>query len=226
MPRRRHRRVGGDEPGRLRCGRDTRSRGRAPRGRARRRRPLSAKHQLLDRQEDPMSRRTPRLFAATARGRRARPRRLRRATPTDDHAAGAGTAGRRLPGHRRHAHPGQAPREDRLAVADRDRDALRHRRRHAGHRRRRPVELPGRRAEDRPVRLPARTPRRSPAKNPDLVVLSDDTNKIVDQLDHAEDPGATWPPAATTLDDTYRQITELGTLTGHADRGGRRRRSG
>ena len=28
------------------------------------------------------------------------------------------------------------------------------------------------------------------AKNPDLVVLSDDLNKIVDQLDRAEDPGA------------------------------------
>ncbi|KAB1923819.1 ABC transporter substrate-binding protein [Micromonospora noduli] len=53
-------------------------------------------------------------------------------------------------------------------------------------------------------------------KNPDLVVLSDDRNKILEQLGKLKIP-VYQTPAATTLDDSYRQITELGTLTGHAD---------
>ncbi|MGC4764647.1 ABC transporter substrate-binding protein [Micromonospora sp. DT46] len=53
-------------------------------------------------------------------------------------------------------------------------------------------------------------------KSPDLVVLSDDRNKIVDQLTALKIP-VYQTPAATTLDDSYRQITELGALTGHAD---------
>ncbi|MEO3776070.1 ABC transporter substrate-binding protein [Micromonospora sp. B11E3] len=53
------------------------------------------------------------------------------------------------------------------------------------------------------------------AKSPDLVVLSNDTNKIVDQLTTLKIP-VLLTPAATTLEDTYRQITDLGTLTGHA----------
>jgi iron complex transport system substrate-binding protein len=52
------------------------------------------------------------------------------------------------------------------------------------------------------------------AKNPDLVVLTNDLNKIVDQLGQLKIPHY-LAPAATTLDDTYRQITDLGTLTGH-----------
>ncbi|MFI5494288.1 ABC transporter substrate-binding protein [Actinoplanes sp. NPDC051859] len=52
------------------------------------------------------------------------------------------------------------------------------------------------------------------AKNPDLVVLSDDLNKIVEQLTKLKIP-VLVTPAAKTLDDSYRQITELGTLTGH-----------
>ncbi|WP_433389241.1 ABC transporter substrate-binding protein [Micromonospora sp. KLBMP9576] len=51
-------------------------------------------------------------------------------------------------------------------------------------------------------------------RNPDLVVLSDDRNKIVEQLGALKIP-VYRTPAATTLDDTYRQLTELGTLTGH-----------
>ncbi|MFF5176717.1 ABC transporter substrate-binding protein [Micromonospora sp. NPDC000316] len=54
------------------------------------------------------------------------------------------------------------------------------------------------------------------SKNPDLVVLSDDRNKIVDQLGKLKIP-VYLTPAATTLDDSYRQIADLGTLTGHAD---------
>lgn len=54
------------------------------------------------------------------------------------------------------------------------------------------------------------------AKNPDLVVLTTDTNKIVDQLTRLKIP-VHQIPAAVTLDDTYRQITDLGTLTGHPD---------
>ncbi|MEV5764358.1 ABC transporter substrate-binding protein [Micromonospora sp. NPDC052213] len=53
-------------------------------------------------------------------------------------------------------------------------------------------------------------------KSPDLVVLSDDRNKIVEQLTTLKIP-VYLTPAATTLDDSYRQITELGALTGHAD---------
>ncbi|MEV4758143.1 ABC transporter substrate-binding protein [Micromonospora sp. NPDC049559] len=54
------------------------------------------------------------------------------------------------------------------------------------------------------------------AKNPDLVVLSNDTNKIVDQLTALKIP-VYLSPAAKTLDDTYRQLGDLGKLTGHAD---------
>ncbi|MFC3503794.1 ABC transporter substrate-binding protein [Micromonospora krabiensis] len=52
------------------------------------------------------------------------------------------------------------------------------------------------------------------AKNPDLVVISDDRNKIVDQLGKLKIP-VYITPAAKTLDDSYRQITDLGALTGH-----------
>lgn len=52
------------------------------------------------------------------------------------------------------------------------------------------------------------------AKNPDLVVLSTDTNKIVDQLTQLKIP-VYHADAAATLDDTYAQLTALGTLTGH-----------
>ncbi|MEU3452517.1 ABC transporter substrate-binding protein [Micromonospora sp. NPDC006766] len=51
-------------------------------------------------------------------------------------------------------------------------------------------------------------------KSPDLVVLSDDMNKIVDQLTTLKIP-VLLAPAAATLDDTYQQITDLGALTGH-----------
>jgi iron complex transport system substrate-binding protein len=52
-------------------------------------------------------------------------------------------------------------------------------------------------------------------KSPDLVVLSNDTNKVVDQLTQLKIP-VLVAPAATTLDDTYQQIADLGTLTGHS----------
>lgn len=54
------------------------------------------------------------------------------------------------------------------------------------------------------------------AKNPDLVVLSNDTNKIVEQLTALKIP-AFLAPATKTLDETYQQITDLGSLTGHPD---------
>jgi iron complex transport system substrate-binding protein len=53
------------------------------------------------------------------------------------------------------------------------------------------------------------------AKNPDLVVISDDSNKIKDQLTALKIP-VYQMPAAVTLDDTYKELAELGTLTGHA----------
>ncbi|MFB9234989.1 ABC transporter substrate-binding protein [Plantactinospora siamensis] len=53
-------------------------------------------------------------------------------------------------------------------------------------------------------------------RSPDLVVISNDTNKIVDQLGKLKIP-VYLAPAAKTLDDTYRQLGDLGKLTGHAD---------
>lgn len=52
------------------------------------------------------------------------------------------------------------------------------------------------------------------AKDPDLVILSNDLNKIVDSLTKLKIP-VYLAPAAATLDDTYREITEIGALTGH-----------
>ncbi|WP_144123390.1 ABC transporter substrate-binding protein [Catellatospora sichuanensis] len=52
------------------------------------------------------------------------------------------------------------------------------------------------------------------AKSPDLVVLDTDANNVVAQLTTLKIP-VYVAPAAVTLDDTYRQLTELGTLTGH-----------
>jgi iron complex transport system substrate-binding protein len=52
------------------------------------------------------------------------------------------------------------------------------------------------------------------ARNPDLVVLSDDIDKIVAQLERLKIP-VLLVPAATSMDDTYREMDELGTLTGH-----------
>jgi iron complex transport system substrate-binding protein len=52
-------------------------------------------------------------------------------------------------------------------------------------------------------------------RNPDLVVLSNDTNKIVDQLRQLKIP-VYLAPAAQTLDDTYAQLLDLGRLTGHS----------
>lgn len=53
------------------------------------------------------------------------------------------------------------------------------------------------------------------AKSPDLVVISDDLDKIVDQLTKLKIP-VLFAPAAKTLDDSYAQIGQLGTLTGHS----------
>jgi ABC-type Fe3+-hydroxamate transport system substrate-binding protein len=51
--------------------------------------------------------------------------------------------------------------------------------------------------------------------SPDLVVLSDDLNGIVDALDALSVPTLLLP-AAETLDDTYAQLQTLGDATGHA----------
>lgn len=52
------------------------------------------------------------------------------------------------------------------------------------------------------------------AKQPDLVVISNDINKIKDQLTALKIP-VYLGTAAVTLDDTYKQIEDLGALTGH-----------
>jgi iron complex transport system substrate-binding protein len=54
------------------------------------------------------------------------------------------------------------------------------------------------------------------AKSPDLVVISNDINKIVDQLTKLKIP-VLLASAAKTLDDSYAQLTDLGKLTGHPD---------
>jgi iron complex transport system substrate-binding protein len=54
------------------------------------------------------------------------------------------------------------------------------------------------------------------ARNPDLVVISNDTNKVSDQLTRLKIP-VFLAPAAQTLDDSYAQLGDLGTLTGHPD---------
>jgi iron complex transport system substrate-binding protein len=53
------------------------------------------------------------------------------------------------------------------------------------------------------------------ATNPDLVVLANDIDKIVDQLATLKIP-TYLAPAANVIDDTYHQITDLGKLTGHS----------
>ena len=51
---------------------------------------------------------------------------------------------------------------------------------------------------------------------PDLVVLSDDLNGVVDALDALSVPTLLLP-AAASLDDSYEQLEVLGDATGHAD---------
>jgi iron complex transport system substrate-binding protein len=50
---------------------------------------------------------------------------------------------------------------------------------------------------------------------PDLVVLSFDANDVVAGLERVDIPVLEYP-AATSLDDSYDQITRLGTATGHS----------
>jgi len=52
------------------------------------------------------------------------------------------------------------------------------------------------------------------ADNPDLVVISDDQNKIQEQLVALKIP-VYVAPAATSINDTYLQMTALGALTGN-----------
>jgi iron complex transport system substrate-binding protein len=54
------------------------------------------------------------------------------------------------------------------------------------------------------------------AYEPDVVLISNDMNKITEQLESISSRKITvWTgAAAATLDDVYKQITELGTLTG------------
>ena len=57
------------------------------------------------------------------------------------------------------------------------------------------------------------------AYEPDVVLISNDMNKITEQLESISSRKITvWTGAApATLDDVYKQITELGALTGHED---------
>ncbi len=52
------------------------------------------------------------------------------------------------------------------------------------------------------------------AYKPDLVVVSDDIDKIVTELGKLNVP-VLWEPAVTELDDTYDEITDLGAATGN-----------
>ena len=54
--------------------------------------------------------------------------------------------------------------------------------------------------------------------SPDIVLISNDMNKITEQLKKAKPDIVVWTGAmASTLDDTYAQITDLGAVTGHED---------
>lgn len=54
------------------------------------------------------------------------------------------------------------------------------------------------------------------AYEPDVVLISNDMNKITEQLTSAKPEIDVWTgAAAASLDDVYKQINELGTLTGH-----------
>jgi iron complex transport system substrate-binding protein len=56
------------------------------------------------------------------------------------------------------------------------------------------------------------------AYEPDVVLISNDMNKITEQLTTADPEIEVWTgAAAASLDDVYKQITELGELTGRAD---------
>ena len=52
--------------------------------------------------------------------------------------------------------------------------------------------------------------------NPDIVLISNDMNKITEQLKTAKPDITVWTGAmATTIDDVYAQVTGLGVVTGH-----------
>jgi len=56
------------------------------------------------------------------------------------------------------------------------------------------------------------------AYEPDVVLISNDMNKITEQLTTADPEIQVWTgAAAASLDDVYKQITELGELTGRTD---------
>jgi iron complex transport system substrate-binding protein len=56
------------------------------------------------------------------------------------------------------------------------------------------------------------------AYEPDVVLISNDMNKITEQLTTADPDIAVWTgAAAASLDDVYKQITELGELTDRVD---------
>ena len=56
------------------------------------------------------------------------------------------------------------------------------------------------------------------AYEPDVVLISNDMNKITEQLTTADPEIEVWTgAAAASLDDVYKQITELGELTGRTD---------
>ena len=56
------------------------------------------------------------------------------------------------------------------------------------------------------------------AYEPDVVLISNDMNKITEQLTTADPEITVWTgAAAASLDDVYAQITQLGELTGRAD---------
>lgn len=54
--------------------------------------------------------------------------------------------------------------------------------------------------------------------DPDIVLISNDMNKITEQLKTADPAITVWTGAmANTIDDVYAQITDLGAVTGHED---------
>jgi ABC-type Fe3+-hydroxamate transport system, periplasmic component len=107
--------------------------------------------------------------------------------------------------HRSHTH--------RLAVADGDRGPVRDRRGEAGHRGRLLLDVPEERAD---TKLSAYTPNVEAIERykPDLVIASDDAHHLVRQFAklHVK---VLVQPAAANLKQTYAQLNQLGTITGH-----------
>ena len=154
-------------------------------------------------------------LARCSRGSCSRPRRRRsrRQRP-------AGRVPGDCPGRQRRRGGQGSPDADRLALADRDRGSVR--RSAPACRSSRSTTTRTTRRTHRTRSSPAtrRTPRRSPAYNPDLVVVSNDVDGIVEALGKLDDPGAARAGGRQPRAGLRRRSSQLGKATGHGVAGG------